>query len=224
VAALLYLAPAAAAALASWTDTSETAVLWKHPWNRFDPRRLNEISVREAIPIVIIALVAVPEALSPLRAVKLDYLVSSGTARTITVTAGKGIAFEVLPSYTGVPGFLPSINRAVQAIEAQGGSRDSIANLDFLNPFPALFLSPSPKGVSVFWDFGINVPAGYKPGWQEVIGDACIVTQPKHNVSDPLIDAAQSHLASAFTLVYQDDMWKIWKSKRGCDGTGASSQ
>lgn len=224
VAALLYLAPAAAVALVTWTDTPETAVFWEDAWKRFDPRRLNEISVRKVIPLVVVTLVALPEALSLLRALKLDYLVSSGTTKTITVTANKGIAFEVLPGYTGVPGFLPAINRAVQAIESLDAGRDAIANVDFVNPFPALFLSPSPKGVSVFWDFGVNVPVKYRPAWQEVIGDACIVTEPRQNVSEPLIDAVRPRLASAFTLVYQDDMWKIWKSKSGCDATATSSK
>ena len=225
--ALLDLAPAAAIAIVTWTDTAETRVFWERMWSRLDPRRLDQISVREVIPLLLIALVLVPEALSSLRALKLDYSISGGTARPITVTANKGITLELLLSNPGFTDFALSINPAIQAIESLGAGRDKIANLDFTNPFPALFLSPDPKGVSVFWDFGINEPIEYQPTWQEVIGDACIVTEPKHGILDlskPLIDAVQPHLTSAFTLVYEDDSWKIWKFRGGCDATGASSK
>jgi hypothetical protein len=222
--ALLFLAPAAAVVVVTWTDTPETEVFWKHLWTRFDPRRLHEISAREAIPLLLIALVLAPEALSSLRALKLDYSISSGTAESITVTANKGIAFKVLAREPGNSDFALSINRAIQAIEGIGASRDTIANLDYMNPFPALLLSPAPKGASVFWVFGISVPIGYKPGWQEVIGDACIVTEPKHRPFKLLIDAVQPHLTSAFTLVYQDELWRIWKLSGGCDATGGLSK
>ncbi|MGA9721856.1 MAG: hypothetical protein WBQ86_05350 [Candidatus Binatus sp.] len=217
--ALLFLAPAAAIAVVTWTDTSDTELFSRHLWSNFHPRRLHEISVIEAIPLLIVALVLAPEALTSLRAVKLDYSIPSGTVKPIAVTANKGITFEVFPKDPDVIGFALSINRSIQAIEGLGASRDVIANLDFMNPFPALLLSQSPKGVSVYWDFGNNVPVGYKPGWQEIIGDACIVTEPKHGVeagyySKPLIDAVQPHLTSAFTLVYEDELWRIWKNSR----------
>jgi hypothetical protein len=226
--ALLFLAPAAAVAVVTWTDTSETAVFREHLWSRLHPRRLHELSAREVIPLLILALVLAPEALASLRAVKLDYSISSGSAKPIAVTANKGITFEVLPHDADVAGLALSVNRAIQAIERLGASRERIANLDFMNPFPALFLSPAPTGASVFWDFGYNAPIGYKPDWQEIIGDACIVTEPKHGIyagiyAAPLIDAARPHLTSAFTLVYEDDLWKIWKLGGGCDGAGGSS-
>ena len=226
--ALLFLAPAAAVAIVTWRGTSETSVVWEHFWSRLHPRRLHEISAREAIPLVILAVVFAPEAIASLRAVKLDCSILSGTGKVIAVTANKGVTFEVLARDADVTGFALSVNRAIQAIEGLGASRDKIANLDFMNPFPALLLSPAPKGTSIYWDFGNNVPIGYKPGWQEIIGDACIVTEPKHGIyagyySQPLIDAVQPHLTSAFTLVYQDESWKIWKLSGGCDAIGGSS-
>ena len=226
--ALIFLAPAAAVALVTWTDTTDTAAFWEQLLSRFHPRRLHEISARQALPLLILAMVLAPEALASLRAVELDYSVSSGTAMPITVTANKGISFKLLLHEPEVTDFAPSINRAIRAIEGLGASRDTIANLDFMNPFPALLLSPAPKGVSVYWDFGNNVPIGYKPAWQEIIGDACIITEPKHGVaagfySRPLVDAVQPHLTSAFALVYEDELWRIWKNRGGCDATGRSS-
>src|SRR6201999_3488697 len=125
-------------------------------------------------------------------------------------------------------GITLSYNDAIQAIDGLAAGGYVIANLDFMNPFPALFLAPAPRGVSVFWDFSkytSNVPTGYQLGWQEIIGDACIITEPSGKLqttisSQPLIDAAQAHLTRTFVPVYQDDLWRIWKSKDGCDALG----
>ena len=146
--ALIFLAPAAAVAVVTWTDAPNTAALWKRLWNTFPPRALHEISARQAIPPLILALVFVPEVLASARAVNLDYSFSSRTARPITVTANKGLRFEVLSNEP--TDYALSINRAIQAIEGLGANRDRIVNLDFMNPFPALLLGPAPKGVSVY--------------------------------------------------------------------------
>jgi hypothetical protein len=226
---LIFLAPAAAVALVTWTDTPDTAAFWNHLRNRFHPGGLREIPAREIIPLLVLALVFVPEALASLIAVKLDYSISSGTTKPITVTANKGITFELLPRAPALTDLGLSVNRAIQAIEGLGASRETIANLDYMNPFPALFLAPAPKGVRALWDFGYNVPFGYRPSWQEIIGDACIITEPKLPIPpaarsfEPLMDAVHAHLTSEFTLVYQDELWKIWKHSGGCGATGGSS-
>ena len=183
--------------------------------------------------MLIVALVLAPEALASLRAVKLDYSISSGVIKPIAVTANRGITFEVLPKNEyRLAGLALSLNRAIQAIEGLGASGDTIANLDFMNPFPALFLAPAPKGVWVDWDFtrrSRSVPTD-TTSWQEVIGDACIVTEPKRpwvrptaNYSEPLVDVVKPHLASAFTLAYEDDLWRIWKNRDGCGATGGAT-
>jgi hypothetical protein len=226
---LIYLAPAAAVAVVTWTGTSDAAAFWDRLWCGFHLRKPHKIPVREIIPLLILVLGIAPEALASLRAIKLDYSVASGAAQPIAVTANKGITFETLPENSYDTDFALSINRAIEAIEGLGANHDTIASLDVMDPFPALLLGPDPKGVSVFWAFGFNVPIGYKADWQEIIGDACIVTEPKHPAPDGngdpqrLIDAMQSHLASTFTLVYQDEFWKIWERSGGCDVTGGSS-
>jgi hypothetical protein len=220
---LIFLAPAAAVAVVTWTVTPDIASSWNRLWRRFHPRRLDEISVRQLIPLLILGMVFVPEALGSLRAVKLA-LVSTDIATTITVSANKGIKLKILKD-TYASSAAPNVNRGIHAIEGLGASREKIANLDFSNPFPALFLAPDPKGVWVVWAFNrlTNVPVGYRPGWQEVIGDACIVTEPKQaseDYSEPLIKAVEPHLAIAFTVVYEDEVWKIWKHSGGCGATG----
>ena len=221
---LIILAPAAAVAVVTWTDIQQSGLFWDRLWSRFHLRKLHEISAREIIPLLILALVIVPEVLGLLRAIKLYYSISSGTFRTIALTANKGFTFEVLSEDPSVSDYVPYLNQAIQAIEDLGAGRETIANLDFMNPFPVLFLAPAPKGVSVWWDFthNGNVPAGYRPTWQEIIGNACIVTEPKQphlspaEYSQPLIDAVKPHLAIAFTLVFENELWKIWKYSTGC--------
>ena len=175
-------------------------------------------------------MVCVPEALASVRAVHINYLVSSGTIKTITVSANRGITFKIRKDSNNGP-LASYLNRAIHAIEGLGASGETIVNLDNENPFPALFLAPDPKGVWVWWDFKFrNVPVGYTPSWQEVIGNACIVTEPKHSptepvkyYSEPLIKAVEPHLAIAFTVVYEDELWKIWKRSGGCGATGGQA-
>jgi hypothetical protein len=38
--------------------------------------------------------------------------------------------------------------------------------------------------------------------------------------SEPLIKVVEPHLAIAFTVVYEDELWKIWKRNGGCGATG----
>ena len=173
----------------------------------------------------------VPEAVASVRAAHIDYLVSLGAIQIIPVSANKGVEFKIRRDAHDGP-LAPYLNRAILAIEDLGVSRETIVNLDNENPFPTLFLAPDPKGVWVWWDFtsDTNVPVGYRPSWQEVIGDACIVTEPKHPptteakyYSEPLINAVEPHLAIAFTIVYEDELWKIWKRKGGCRPIGSQA-
>ena len=228
-AALIYLAPAAAVVIITWTNTPATTVFWDH-LGRFHPRRLREIAIpaREGIPLLIFALIIGPELLTSFRALKLDYSILSGAVKPISLTANKGITFEILPKYFYNTRLALSFNHAIQAIEDLGANEDKIANLDSMNPFPALFLAPAPRGISVWWDFTKhyrNVPIGYRLSWQEIIGDACIVTvenNPEFRAehTGPLVDVVQPHLTSEFTLVYQDELWKIWRKRNGCSSDG----
>jgi hypothetical protein len=217
---LIFLAPAAAVAIVTWTETPHIAAFWDRLWTRVDLRRLNEISARQLIPLVIFTMVLVPEILGSLRAVKLVYLVSTNNDATLTVSANEGITLKALKdTYASL--LVPYVDHGIHAIKGLGASREKIINLDLSNPFPALFLAPDPKGVWVWWWFGkeTNVPVGYRPRWQEVIGDACIVIEPKQvskDVSEPLIKAVEPRLATAFTVVYEDELLRIWKDSGGC--------
>jgi hypothetical protein len=222
---LIDLSPAAVVAIVTWTDTSDTASsFWNRLWTRGQLiSRLEEISARQLIPLLICIMVLLPEVVGSLRALKLVYIISADTASTIIVSANKGITLKILKdTYASLE--TPYVNHAIRAIGGLGASREKIANLDAANPFPALFLAPDPKGVWIWWDFSktTNVPVGYRPSWQEVIGDACIVTEPKRTLKDysePLIKAVEPHLTTAFTVIYEDELLKVWRNV-GCGTTG----
>jgi hypothetical protein len=225
------LAPTAAVVIVTWTDEINPASFWNRLWRRIEVRKLDSRSARQLIPLLILALVFMPEAYASLKAVKLDHAISSGNTRSFIVSAHKGITLNIVKDTYASPS-VPYLERGIYAIERLGASHDKIATLDSNNPFPAMFLAPDPKSVWVWWDFTpqTNVPVGYKPSWQEVIGDACIVMEPKQSATtpmkyyaDPLIKAVASHLKTAFTLVYQDDIWKVWKYNGGCSVTGGQA-
>jgi hypothetical protein len=228
---MISLAPATTAAVVTWADTTDTAAFWNRLWTKVHLRRLDQLSARQVIPLLIFAAVIGPEAFAAVRALKLDYAISSGREKAVTVSANGGIRLKILTNtYAGLS--IPYLESGVHAIKALGATHDKIANLDSNNPFPALFLAPDPKGIWVWWDFTpqTNVPVGYKPSWQEVIGDACVVTQPKQSptrpmkyYSEPLIKAVAQHLTSAFTVAYEDDIWKIWKHDGGCGAVAAQA-
>ena len=96
-------------------------------------------------------MILVPEALASLAAVKLDYSIASGSINAITVSANEGIAFK-MPENSR-PGLVAYLNHAIHAIKGLDASHETIANLEYMNPFPELFLAPSAKGVWVWWNF-----------------------------------------------------------------------
>ena len=112
------------------------------------------------------------------------------------------------------------MNDAVAAIASLNLGHEAIANLDFANPFPVLFLAPPPKGIQVWWDFGFNVPRDVKLEWYNVIGDACVVTVPlqpdEPKTAVRLAQVVQPKLARDFKIVYQNEFWSIYQKTRDC--------
>lgn len=219
----MWLAPAAMASLAVCMGAKPAAqqsggsVSW---WRRFSPSRLVEISAREAIPLVIFVLVLVPEIMSSIVGAAVGALISLGIEAPYVMTAGKGVSFRSLHSQSGPEAHERALNDAVTAISSLNLGDEAIANLDFANPFPVLFLAPPPKGIQVWWDFGLNVPRGALLEWQDVIGDACVVTIPVHSylkeTTVRLADIVRPKLATDFKLVYQDAFWSIYRKAKDC--------
>jgi hypothetical protein len=143
---VIYLAPAAAVAVVTWADMPNLASSWNRLWRKFFPRGLNKLSASQLLSLLAIAMVCVPEALASARAVHINYLVSSGTIETITVSANKGVEFNIRKdSYDGPLG--PYLNRAIQAIEDLGATRETIINLDNENLFPTIL--PEERNLSL---------------------------------------------------------------------------
>jgi hypothetical protein len=215
------LAPAAAASLvvcAGLTADPQQIADGESWWQRFAVSRLAEISVREAVPIVIFMLVLIPEVVASIVGITIGMLVSleiEGPA--VVVTAGKGVSFRSLP-WPGLdsPVYVNSLNDAVAAITSLKLDHEAIANLDFANPFPVLFLAPPPKGTYNILDVFFNTLRD----WREVIGSACVVTVPKQpsspEVTVRFIDIMGPKFASDFSIVYRDALWSIYRRSRDC--------
>jgi hypothetical protein len=218
----MWLAPAAMASLAVCLGAKPAAQQgggsesW---WQRFALHA--KIFARQAIPFVIFALVLVPQIMSSINGVTVGALVSLGIQTPYVVTAGKGISFRSYADRdSGPAAYDRTLPDAVAAISSLNLGGEAIANLDTANPFPVLFLAPPPKGIQVFWTFGYNVPWDALLEWQDVIGDACVVTIPVQpwieDNSVRLADIVRPKLATDFKLVYQDALWSIYRRARDC--------
>lgn len=220
----MWLAPAAMTSLVGYTDVKSDmqqasgSASW---WQRVAPSRLSEISARDAIPLIIFVFVLAPKIVASIAGTAFGALVSLGFEAPLIVTAGKGV------SIVRIQGHQPkvyemSLNHAVAAIHSLNLDHEAIANIDFANPFPVLFLAPPPKGIQVWWDFGFSVPRDAMLEWQDVIGDACVVTIPAQ--SDPrlpdvtvrLTDIVRTKLATDFEIVYHDELWSIYRRTGDC--------
>lgn len=219
---LLFLAPGAMIAVLTWVDSPATAGFWDRLWERAaHPTTLNDLSARHLIPLLIVGIVLVHEGLGSFEAALLDYRIAAGRIVPLRIAGSDGVVLETLISDPYGHSMLVALNDGIEAIENLGLEHDAIANIDFSNPFPALFLGPEPKGGETYWDFGNNLPLGYKLTWADVIGNACVVTEPERPVSDgryerPLLAVVEPYLETAFTLVYEDPSWKIWRKSGGC--------
>jgi hypothetical protein len=212
----MWLAPAAMASLAVRMDAKPAAQQaggsesW---WGSFAPSRLAENSAREAILLIIFIFVLFQQVISSIVGITVGTLFLLGISPYV-VTAEKGVSFSSLHLHGG-GAYDMSLNEAVTAITSLNLGHEAIANLDHSNPFPVLFLASPPKGIQVLWDFGINVPRDAILEWQDVIGDACVITIPAKPIVR-LTDIVRTKLATDFSLVYQDALWSIYRRTRNC--------
>lgn len=219
----MWLAPAAVACLAgcpSVTADARQMAGAENFWRKFSLSRLSKISARQAIPLVIFTLVLAPEVVASVFGTAVGALESIGIRLPYAVTAGKGVRFRSFVSRLGPPAYDRSLNDAVAAITSLKLDHEAIATLDFANPFPVLFLAPPPKGIHVWWDWGVTVPRGSVFEWQSVIGDACVTMVPvqpsEPDVTGRLVEFVQSKLATDFKVVYQDSSWSIYRRTQDC--------
>ena len=218
----IWLAPAAVTCLAvciGVNPTPQQAGGSESWWQRFARSGVAEISAREAIPLLIFVLVLAPTIMASILGTVVGAMVSLGIRTPYVVTAGKGVSFR---SWSHTHRHGPQVNDAVAAIASLNLGHEAIANIDFANPFPVLFLAPPPKGIQVWWDFGFNVPRAATLEWQDVIGDACVVTIPMQpdvpQTSARLAEVVRLKLTTDFEIVYQNEFWSIYRRTRDCPG------
>jgi hypothetical protein len=216
--ASMWLAPAALICLVGWVDGTPGKSQADEPkwWRRIVSSR----RIGDAISFLIFFLVLGPQILSSFSGIAVGCLVSLGVREPVVVTAGTGISVRSLVFDHRSEAYEQSLGTAVAAIRSLKLDHEAIANLDFSNPFPVLFLAPPPRGIHVWWDWGNSLPRGAMQEWQDVIGDACVVTVPTNPsipaVTVKLMDVVRSRLLDDFKMVYQDDMWKIYRRTENC--------
>ena len=229
--ALLFLAPGAVFAVVTFVDTPEMVKSWEHwrSWIDATSARSGLSFARALLPLLILGIVLAHEGIPSLAGLRLDYRIASGKIEPVRVAAQGGIVLETLMKDPDDIGEIEALNDGIRAIERIGVGRQVIANLDFANPFPPLFLSPPPRGGWAYWHFGNDLPQGYKLQPSQVIGDACIVAQPKRPVwggdfQAPLLAVAKPRLETGFMAIYEDALWKIWRKTEGCASRAGTSQ
>jgi hypothetical protein len=229
--ALLFLAPGAVFAVVTFVDPSDAAKSWEI-WRRRSEAisaRSTLLLTRAFVPFLILGIVLAHEGIPSVSGIRLDYLIASGAIEPVRVAAHGGMVLETLMKNPDDIGEIEALNDGIRAIERLGVGHQVIANLDFANPFPPLFLSPPPKGGWAYWHFGNDLPQGFKLQASQVIGDACIVAQPKRPVwggdfQAPLLTVAKSRLDTGFKTIYEDELWKIWRKTEGCVATARARE
>jgi hypothetical protein len=168
----MWLAPAALASLAAVNGGKQSAQqagileVWRM---RVASSRLVEIFAKEALPLVMFLFVLIPQIVSSISAAKFAALVSLGIEKPYVMTAGKGISVATISYLKSGPGSeISRWNDAVAAISSLKLEDRAIANIDYANSFPVLFLAPPPKGVHVFFQFRMNIPEGAQLQWSSV--------------------------------------------------------
>jgi hypothetical protein len=215
----IWLAPAAMVSLAICIDVKATVWRARQSQNRrqnFDLYWLGDVSLREVAPFLVFVLVLFRQVLGSMLGVGFAVSTALGITTPYLITARHGVSLWVYPGGA----YEKSLNDAVNAIASLKLDHEGIANLDFSNPFPALFLSPPPKGSYIAFAWGYYIPYDAVLTWYDVIGDACVVTLPAvpfyPGVTRRLAEVVQSKLVGDFEVVYQDASWSIYKRSHDC--------
>jgi len=214
----MWLAPAAMVSLAICTDMDAAVCRTRqgNRWQRFDPYLLGDVSLREAAPYLVFVLVLFRQILGSILGLGVAVSTAFGITAPYFITAGHGVSLWVYPGGA----YEKSLNDAANAIASVKLDQQVIANLDYSNPFPVLFLAPPPKGNYPWFNWGYNIPKGAVLNWYDVIGDACVVTIPavpfNPGIRRRLVDVVQSKLVVDFEVVYQDGSWSIFKRSHDC--------
>jgi hypothetical protein len=210
----IWLAPAAAASLASRMD--EKALDWRafQSLLRSGFNNWRNISAQQLAPIVVFTLVLWRQVLGSALAIGFVASIGLGLRQPYIVTAQRGLSLQVYPGGA----YEKSLNTGIEAIIALGLDRAVIANLDYSNPFPFLLSAPSPKGNYVWFGWGYNIADSQSLDWHDIIGDANVVTIPEVPfypfVTQRLSEILRPKLNDDFDIVYKDASWSIYRLKR----------
>jgi hypothetical protein len=169
--------------------------------------------------------VLVPQALSSAVGAALVGATTSGLKTPIAISSGNGLSLPVLGGFGDADRavkFAVSVKRGIEALRDLKLAHQAIATIDYTNPFPSLLGMPSPKGVPIVWALGYMEQPSMLSQPEKLFGDACIVMlalQPTEVVegnAELIASAAKPILSADFTVVREDEYWKIYQRQNGC--------
>jgi hypothetical protein len=221
--ATIYIAPAFAAVLLSWRQGS--VIVPQLPQQAIAAAQTKSPTLW--IPTAVCLIVLVPQVLSSLWGSALAGVVKSGLRTPVVISSGNTLSLPVL-SGSGdgdrAVNFAVSVNRGIEALRALKQAPQAIATIDYVNPFPALLAMPSPKGVPVVWALGYIQQPDMLSQPNRLFGDACIVmfplrpTQVIEGNAELLASAAEPQLSMYFTIIREDEYWRVYERRDGCSG------
>jgi hypothetical protein len=217
--ATIVIAPACAVVLLSWRQGLALCQ------QQQDPGAGGTKLPTTWIPTVVCLIVLVPQALASAFGAGLVGAVAFGLARPTIVSSGNGLGLPVVDGFgdaeRGID-FALNVNRGVAALRDLGVADKGIATIDYVNPFPSLLGTPSPKGVPVVWALGYMEQPSMILQPERLFGDACIVMLALHPTrvvegsAELLASAAKARLSADFTVARQDEYWTIYRRENGC--------
>jgi hypothetical protein len=219
--ATIYLAPACAVVLLSWRKRS----VMNQPIPQQGSAGAGTKSPAPWIPIAVCLIVLVPQVLSSAVGAALVGAITFGLKTPTVISSGNGLNLPVLGGFGDgdrALDFAVSVKRGIEALRDLKLTHQAIATIDYTNPFPSLLGMPSPKGVPIVWALSYMEQPSMRSQPNRLFGDACTVmlalrpTQVVEGNAELLASAAEPVLSAYFTIVRQDEFWKIYQRQNGC--------
>jgi hypothetical protein len=125
------------------------------------------------------------------------------------------LASFVVPGRFGVgeSGFVARINDGIELARHNSAPNESIASLDFANPFGFALQRPAFRGGSTAMQWSFTYSDAHKPDPEWLLGGADVVMVPKHPALpiEPLMRNYGEFLRKRFRLAGESDEWYLYR-------------
>lgn len=120
------------------------------------------------------------------------------------------------------PGLSPveyaaSLRRALALLDIAGASKERIANLDYVNPFPALLDAPPPRGVLCCLHVNRHLSPANAGDAATILGDAQWLLVPRlpylRDTTAVLRETLAAHLDEEWEAAASNDLWTLLRRR-----------